>query len=156
VSQSNQPFELKVYDPDRIQILFGSFRISRGAGASGYANGDFAKLVQPTASFIEVVGTDGSVTRSKTYARLTEFTLLTMQSNSLTNGFLSAQLFADEVGINGAGILPLSLVDLNGTTIFQALRAWVTKPPDQDFSNEAKPREWVLKALRDTLVAGGN
>jgi hypothetical protein len=150
------PFDMKVYDPDRIRITFGAFRISRGAGASGYASGDFAKLVQPTASFTEVIGTDGTVTRTKTYARLTEFTLLTMQTNSLSNGFLSAQLFADEVGINGAGILPLSIQDMNGTSLFQALRAWVSKPADQDWSNEAKPREWLIKCIRDVILVGGS
>jgi len=150
------PFDMKVWDPDRLRMSFGGVRISRGAGASGYASGDFAKLVQDKASFTEVEGTDGTVTRSKTYSRLTTFTLMTMQSNSLTNGFLSAQIFADEVGINGAGILPLSIQDLNGTTLFQALRAWVTKPADQDFSNEAKPREWIIKCIRDLTIVGGN
>jgi hypothetical protein len=145
-----------VWDPDRLRITFGAFRISRGAGASGYASGDFAKLVQPKASFTEVEGVDGTITRSKTYSRLTEFTLMTMQSNSLTNGFLSAQLFADEQGINGAGILPLLIQDLNGTTLFQALRCWVSKPADQDFAAEAKPREWLLKAVRDAVIVGGN
>jgi hypothetical protein len=147
---------MKVWDPDRLRITFGAFRISRGSGASGYASGDFAKLVQPKASFVEVEGTDGTITRSKTYTRLTEFTLMTMQSNALTNGFLSAQLFADEVGVNGAGILPLAVQDMNGTTLFQALRAWVAKPADQDFSNEAKPREWLIKCIRDLTVVGGN
>lgn len=150
------PFDMKVWDPDRLRITFGAFRISRGSGASGYASGDFAKLVQEKASFTEVEGTDGTVTRSKTYSRLTSFTLMTMQSNSLTNGFLSAQLFADETGINGAGILPLLIQDLNGTTLFQALRAWVSKPADQDFSAEAKPREWLIKAIRDAIIVGGN
>ena len=150
------PFDMKVYDPDRIRITFGAFRISRGAGASGYASGDFAKLVQDKASFTEVEGTDGTVTRTKTYSRLTSFTLITLQSNSITNGFLSAQLFADEVGINGAGILPLSIQDMNGTTLFQALRAWVTKPADQDWSAEGKPREWLVKCIRDLTIVGGN
>lgn len=150
------PFDMKVYDPDRIRISFGAFRISRGAGASGYASGDFAKLVQEKDSFVTVEGVDGTVTRSKTYSRLTSFELQTMSSNSLTNGFLSAQLFADEVGINGAGILPLSLQDMNGTTLFQALRAWVKKPADQDFGSEAKPRAWTIVCVRDLLICGGN
>lgn len=150
------PFDMKVWDPDRLRISFGAFRISRGAGASGYASGDFAKIAQDKASFVTVEGVDGTVTRSKTYSRLTSFTLQTMQTNSLTNGFLSAQIFADEVGINGAGILPLSIQDLNGTTLFQALRAWVIKPADQDWGAEAKPREWVLHAIRDLSLVGGN
>ena len=58
--------------------------------------------MQDKASFTEVEGTDGTVTRTKTYSRLTSFTLITLQSNSITNGFLSAQLFA-ELGYEHTG-----------------------------------------------------
>lgn len=149
-------FSVAISDADQVRITFAAVAISRGAGQSGYADGEFLKVTQDKDSFTAVEGTDGSVTRSKTNSRLGTITLRTMQSNAQTNGYLSSLLTADENNTNGAGIGTFVVEDLNGTTKFKALKAWLMKPPDQSFDRSAKEREWKFQVVRTNIVVGGN
>lgn len=148
-------FDVKVYDPDQIRATFAGVNISRGAGASGYADGEFCKIEQSVDSFIEVVGTDGTVAWSKTNARSNEVTFRLLQV-SATNAFLSAMLTTDEAAPNGAGIGVLVIQDLQGTTLFRANKARVWKPAGMSFDKSAKEREWLFRAVRNSIVVGGN
>lgn len=149
-------FDVKEWDADQLRIAFAGVSMSRGAGASGYADGEFLKIVQDKDSFITVEGTDGTVTRSKTNTRLMTITLRLMQTNSQSNGVISAILGADENNPNGAGIGTFVVEDQNGTTLFAALKAWVKKWPDQSFDRGAKEREWIFGCVRNNIVVGGN
>jgi structural protein KPP10_ORF10 len=149
-------FDTKIYDADQVAAGFAGVLISKGAGASGYADGEFIRIVQNAESFTAIEGTDGTVTRSKTNRRLCTITIRVMQSNSATNGFLSAMLLLDEGAPNGAGIGTFFVKDLQGTTLFEAQYCWVVKPPDQSFDREAKEREWQLMCVRDNILVGGN
>lgn len=148
-------FDVKVYDPDQIRATFAGVNISRGAGASGYADGEFCTIKQSVDSWIEVVGTDGTVVWSKTNARSNEVTFRLLQV-SATNAFFSAMLVTDESAPNGAGIAPLIVQDMQGTTVFRANKARVWKPADQSWDKSAKEREWPFRAVRNSIVVGGN
>jgi hypothetical protein len=148
-------FDVKVYESDRVLVNFAGYLISKGPGASGYADGPFLKIEPTDESFVVVKGTDGTITRSKTNQRGTKITLLLGQS-SASNDFLSAMLLLDETKPNGAGIGTFVAQDLGGTTLFAAQYAWVVRPAAQDFDQKATSREWELFAVRDEIVVGSN
>ena len=149
-------FTVAICDSDQFRLTFAGVQLSYGAGASGYADGEFFKVTQMKPSFTEVEDTDGTVSRSKTNSRLGEAMLRTMQTNSRTNGYLSTMLMFDESNPNGAGVGTLVLQDMNGTTYFKALKAWVIGPPDQSFDRSAKEREWKFHVVRSSVIVGGN
>ena len=141
-------FTVSIADSDQILVSFAGILLSRGAGASGYADGEFLKIVPAKDSFTEVEGTDGTIARSKTNSRLMTITVRLLQTNSL--------LSADEGNPNGAGIGTFVVQDLNGTTTFKSLKAWLKKWPEQSFDRSAKEREWVFSCSRSSIVVGGN
>lgn len=149
-------FSVSIADADQYRITFAGVAISRGAGASGYADGEFLSIKPRKPSFTEVEGTDGSIVRSKTFSRLMDGLLRVLQTNAETNGFLSSMLQADEENPNGAGVGTFVVQDLNGTTKFKALKAWVTAWADQSFDRSGKEREWKFTLVRSSIVIGGN
>lgn len=149
-------FTVSIADSDQILVSFAGILLSRGAGASGYADGEFLKIVPAKDSFTEVEGTDGTIARSKTNSRLMTITVRLLQTNSQSNGLLSSLLSADEGNPNGAGIGTFVVQDLNGTTTFKSLKAWLKKWPEQSFDRSAKEREWVFSCSRSSIVVGGN
>lgn len=148
-------FDTSIYDSDRVVVEFAGNLISKGPGASGYADGPFLKIEPTDESFVVYKGTDGTITRSKTNQRGTKITLLLGQS-SKSNDFLSAMLALDETQPNGAGIGTFLVQDLGGTTLFTAQFAWVVRPANQDFDKLATVREWELFAVRDEINVGSN
>jgi Protein of unknown function (DUF3277) len=148
-------FDTLVYDADRVLVEFAGQLISKGPGATGYADGAFLKIEPTDESFVVYKGTDGTITRSKTNQRGTKITILLSQS-SASNDFLSTMLNLDETQPNGAGIGTLLVQDLSGTTLFTAQFAWVVRPANQDFDRTATAREWELFAVRDEINVGSN
>ena len=149
------PFSVKAVDADQYVIAFAGNPVSLGAGQSGYADGEFLTISQTTDAFTTVVGTDGSVARSKTNNRLLDIKLILLQSNSY-NAFLSGLLLADNNAPNGAGIGSFVVEDLSGTTLVLATRAWISKPADISLDRGAKARSWAFQAVYDVLLIGGN
>lgn len=147
--------QLKIYDADQVTVLVGNFAISKGPGASGYADGEFVRIEQPTEDFVVKEGTDGQVTRSKTNTVLQKVTIRLMQT-STSNAYLSGLRLLDRNGVNGAGVVPLVIRDRQGTSLHTAQYAWVQAPPEVSYDREAKEREWTLYALMDERVDGGN
>lgn len=146
---------MKTWDADQVRAAFSGYSISKGAGASGYAEGPFI-IIEPDAPvFIYKVGTDGTVSRSKTFNPLMKITVRTANTNSDTNGFLTEMLTLDEEEPNGAGVGSFSLELLNGTTDFHAQKAWVAAWPKQTFDQTANESEWEIHAIRDTITVGG-
>lgn len=140
------------YDSDQVTVNIAGIPID---ASGGYADGEFVRLEKSEDDFTTVVGTDGSVTRSKTNNQLWTITIRLMQS-SQGNDALSALRLADLKGQNGAGVGTLLIRDRQGTTLFLASKAWISKPPSQSFDREAKEREWTLQAVADQQFIGGN
>lgn len=149
-------FQQLVYDSDQVRINAGGFAVSKGPGASGYAEGQFCTIEADGPSFTVKRGTDGTETRSKTLNRGTKVTIRTMTSNSPTNGFFSGLVTADEAGPNGASIISLVVEDMQGTSKFASDSAFLMGFPKKVYSGEAEELEWEFHAIRRAHVIGGN
>lgn len=156
MSNAFMPYQMKTWNPAQLRISFAGIQISRGAGASGYAEDEFLSAKPINESFTDVLGCDGTVTRNATNSRLWEIKLQTLQTNSITNGALSVILASDEASFNGNGVAPFVAQDLNGTTQLECLRAWLTGWPEMVFGKQAKARVWTMHAVADLIVCGGN
>lgn len=150
------PYDMKTWNPAQGRISFAGIQIARGAGASGYGEDEFLTMKPVNESFTSILGCDGTVTRVASNSRLVELSLKMMQTNSITNGALSAILASDEASFNGNGVAPFVFQDLNGTSQLECLRAWLTGWPEQVFGKSAKERLWKLHALADLVIVGGN
>jgi hypothetical protein len=139
----------RIYDANEVQIAFGGIPIE------GYADGDFITITHESDAFVSVVGSDGSVARSKTNDHRATVELRLMNT-SPTNAALSALYQADINAPGGAGIGAFLCVDLNGTSLYTAGNAWIKRAPDPVFGREPNERVWLLEVdnLRD--FTGGN
>lgn len=148
-------FTLATADADQYRLAIASIPISNGAGASGYADGQFLKISPNADGFITVVGTDGTVVRSKSNNRLLDIELSLLQS-SVSNTALSALYMLDTNQPNGAGIGSFVLEDLSGTTLVLCTRSWIQKPADVTLNRSAEPRVWHIQGLYSVLLIGNN
>lgn len=140
----------KVYDANEVTINFAGIPLD-----SGYDDGEFLRIEQLSDDFVDKVGTDGEVTRSKTNDRRTTVTVLLMQSSSGNNA-LSALNNIDRLANNGAGVAPVLVSDRQGLQTFAAAECWIVKPPDVSYDREPTGREWVLRAANPERFDGGN
>lgn len=147
---------VKTYDADQVGVRFAGVAINKGAGATGYADGEFCRIEQLNPSFQDYEGTDGQVTRSKTNRRLTSVKIRLAQSSD-SNAYLSSMLTQDELQPNGASIGTLNVSDLvQGTSVFTALKAWIAGPPVAVYDRGVTEREWEIRCVRTVRVDGGN
>lgn len=138
------------YDADQYACTFGGIVID-----SGYADGTFIKVTKDAKAFTYKVGTDGSVTRSKTKNKVTLVSFMLMQSSKI-NDLLSAVVVGDIAASNGAGIAPFLIKDLNGTTATAAAHAWIEAFPDEEYDREATDREWMFVLADANRFIGSN
>ena len=148
-------FTLATCDADQVRVAVASIPISNGAGASGYADGQFLKISWAADTFITVVGTDGTVVRSKSNNRLLDIELTLLQS-SVSNTALSALATIDQNQPNGAGIGSFVCEDLSGTTLVLCTRSWISKPTDITLNRSAEARLWKITGVADVFIAGNN
>ena len=140
---------MKNYDPTEITVSFA------GIVVQGYADGDFVTVVQEAENFTDVAGTDGEVSRSKTSDRRATVEFILMQTSE-SNVLLSALANADLDSPNGAGVGALYIRDRQGTSLYQADEAWISKPPDVSFDRTPQPRKWTIRAAKLVRTDGGN
>ncbi len=138
---------MKTYDPKKVIVIVG------GAYITGFSPDSVVGVSRNSDNYKLVVGADGEGTRSRTNDRSGQITISLMQT-SASNAVLSGYAIDDEQA--NAGVVPVTVTDLNGATLYQADQAWVKKPPKGDHGKEAKTREWILET--DTLLwfEGGN
>lgn len=139
----------KIYDANRVKIILG------GIIMQGFADGDFLDITYVSDQFMDVAGTDGEVSRSKTNDGRATVTIRLMQT-SKTNALLSALVNTDLNADGGAGVGAFLVTDLSGQTILKSENAWIKKIPDQTFGREAQERAWTV--MCDNLISfvGGN
>lgn len=136
-----------VYDPGRIIVTLGEFRLT------GFADGTFVAAERNTDTFSMKVGADGEVTRGRSRDRTGTITL-TLLGSSPSNDFLSSLIKEDEKF--GTGARPLQIVDLEGTTLVNAPVCWVKKPARYEAGKELSDREWTLDCAELSPDIGGN
>ncbi len=138
------------YDPNNITIV--------GAGVpidGGFADGAFVEIAYDSDAFVDVVGTDGDVTRSKTNDRRATITISLMSSSN--NNTLFSLIHNIDLGQdNGAGVGPALIKDNQGTTLFAAEKSWVMKTPDRTFDKTATAVVWKIRCADLKCRIGGN
>src|SRR5574344_200375 len=112
---------VKTFDPKMVVITFGNITLS------GYAEGTFVRVNRSGDAFAKSKGAGGDVERINRNQGDFEVSV-TLQQTSSTNTELSAILAADQV--TNAGVMPLTVKDLLGQTMFFAPQAWIRKDPE--------------------------
>ncbi|MCP4570696.1 MAG: DUF3277 family protein [FCB group bacterium] len=140
---------LYTYASDQVFVTFGPITMNDGRD-----DGDFCVVEQNEDAFALQIGTDGEACRSKSNNRSGTITI-TLMASSPTNDLLSAMYNVD-INSNGDGINPMGVVDLSGTSLFAAEKAWIKKPPSTTFSRESGSREWVFETNVLVQHHGGN
>lgn len=121
------------YDPSEVVITYCGLNISQGMG-----DGDFISVEPMSDRYADKVGIDGNVARSKNNDKRATVKITTMEGGS-ANALLQQLHNADAVGA-------LSVVDLNGSAIVSATKAWIKKLPTMKRGKEVGANEWTLLA----------
>jgi len=119
----------------------------------GFADGTFINVEYTADFFSKVTGSDGLTTRIKQNDFSGTITL-TLKQSSLSNDFLMSLVILDRQA--NAGIVPVSIKDLLGTTKMVTGFAWVRKPPASVYSKNVENREWILDCATLRMYVGGN
>ena len=135
------------YDPTEVVLTVG------GVPLSGFTDGAFIKVSRDEDAYMKAVGADGQVSRAKNANKSGSITI-TLKQTSPANDVLSGYALADEVG--NAGLVPVLIKDLLGTTLVSSSGAWVKKVSDTEMGKEISDREWVLDCESINMVVGGN
>jgi len=138
---------VRTYDPKRVIATFGAVILN------GFAEGTFISIAGNGDKFEKVRGADGGIDRVNKNANDYSITF-TLKQTSLANASLSAVLTADQT--SNTGKFPLTIKDLNGTTLFFAALAWIAKDPDDEFSDSMSNREWRIDTGIAEKLTGGN
>lgn len=141
---------MKVYDADQVTIMIAGLLID-----SGYDDGEFLRIEPEAPDFVDKVGTDGEVTRSKTNDRRATVSVILMQT-SIGNAILSALNNTDRVGQNGAGVGPFLVRDKQGTSLYAGPECWISQPPTVSFDREPTAREWTIRVANMERFDGSN
>lgn len=138
---------MQTYDAKKVIVTIG------GNPITGFADGTFLSIVPNADDFTKVAGADGNVARSKSNDKSFRVTLTLMQT-SPSNDVLSSLRRADSIA--NAGIVPIQVKDLGGTSIFSAPECWVARPPDGEFGKELSQRAWMIDTGPADYFVGGN
>lgn len=138
---------VRTYDPKSVIVSIG------GIPVSGYADGTFLEITADDQQFSKVVGADGYTTRVKSNNYGGVLTL-TLSQSSPSNDILSALLNLDRV--SNAGVVPILIKDLSGTSLIFSAAGWIQQFPDLSFGNEINDRAWTFDLSDIDLFVGGN
>lgn len=137
---------VRKYNPKQIILTAGPYAIT------GFSDGSYVRVEFDEDHFNKRTGTDGEVTRTQNNNYTGKVTFILDQA-SPANDLLSGLAALDRV--SGDGIVPVTVRDINGTTIAFAQEAWVQKIADVDFANESQDREWVMDCGQMDVFVGG-
>ena len=138
---------VRTFDPKQVIVTFGAHIVS------GYAEGTFISIERNGDGFEKSRGADGSIDRINKNAFDYSVTL-TIKQTALSNGVLSALFSADQLSNNG--VLPLSVKDLSGNSVFVAPQAWIMNDPSDEYGDTLASREWKFDTGIASKFSGGN
>ena len=139
--------QVRSYDPKQVFVTFGVLPLS------GFAEGTFISIERSGDLFEKSRGADGSIDRVNKNAFDFSVTL-TLKQTSPSNDGLSAVVVADQ--LTNAGVFPLTVKDLNGTTLFVAPQAWIAADPTTELADTLSSREWRFDTGPAERFTGGN
>jgi len=137
------------FDFDLVTATIGPIAVD------GFMEGSSISIEHEEDTFTHVTGDDGFVCRSKTLNRNAKVTLTLMQS-SASNDKLAVLHALDRDARNGAGIVPMMIVDRSGRTLVTSSQCWIARGPDINFDRVCVGRTWIITATRLEWFAGGN
>ncbi len=139
---------IRNYDSKLVAVIFGG-------PITGFADGTFVTVEYNEDAFTLQMGADGiNNTRSKTNNSSGKVTV-TLSQSSPSNAVLSAFHKADKLAPFGAGVKPLTVKDISGTSLHFAPTAWIVKAATSEYAKEAGSREWVFETdALDSFVGG--
>lgn len=138
---------VKNYDPALVQMIFA------GASIEGLADGTFLTAARNNQSFELSTGADGEGARAKSNDK-SGTVVFTLLQTSASNDILAALALLDE--LQGDGVSPLMIKDLNGTTLVTAETAWVQKPADVERAKTISDTEWTIETNNLQIFPGGS
>lgn len=137
------------YNPQRVNITWGAILFR------GFADGVMVRAEYNEDGVMLTVGTKGDHTATINENRSGRFTL-NLQQGSPVNGLLSLQAASNRPRGSSLIVKPFIIADLNGTTLIEAPRAWITKVPAGAFGKEHEAREWIFETGDLICHVGGN
>ncbi len=138
---------LYTFDIKKCLILVGGIRMQ------GFADGEAFSLELDDDLYQKVTGADGDTSRSRRHGLAANAKISLMQT-SPSNDVLMGFAIADH--LNNAGVVPLLVKDLLGTTAVFSAYAWVKKPAPLALGKELANKEWMLDLATTEMVIGGN
>lgn len=138
---------VRTYDPKKVIVTVGVHVLT------GYPDGTFIKIKRGGDAFEKAVGADGTVDRIN--KNRTDYEVeVTLKATSPLNAILSGLLVADQ--LSNAGVLPLTIADLSGNSLFSAPQAWLRKDPDVEYADSLGTRTWLFDTGAGVNLIGGN
>ena len=141
-----------VYDSQAVQLIIAGIPVTEGRDKS-----TFLKFTPDSPNWGTVQDTNALVTRFRTNNRLWTMEVSLHQS-SVHHDQFSALFGADALAVDGSGVVPGLIKDLNGSTLVTISQMWVEKQPDAEWGEEVKTWTWTWKCVSDASVViyGGN
>jgi hypothetical protein len=127
---------VKTYDTSKVTITFG------GVPIGGFTDGSFIKVTPAADLFVQKVGADGEIVRSRSNDN-THTVDITLMQSSPSNTYLTTVKEMDRLA--NMGIRDLRIIDLSGSSLFFWPQAYITKDPDVEYAKEATDRAWSFK-----------
>lgn len=137
---------LSNWDSLNLAVTIGSHSVT------GYADGSMIEIVPDSDAWVTTVDSDGHSDRHKT--NNTNFTVtITLKQSSSSNDVLSTFYNVDQQ-VN-TGSFPITIIDMNGTSVISSLGAYVDRVADANMGMESTDRVWQLKLTNTGYFVGG-
>jgi len=137
---------LRTFDPKKISITFLNIIVT------GIAEGDFVESTGEDGFEMRKgsAGDEDRVNKNETGRDVN----ITLMNTSITNDAFSAAFAADAANNTGKG--PLTIKDLNGTTLLFSSQAYIKKKADWTRGDSAGTTVWNFRAPQVVENVGGN
>lgn len=141
--------DVLTYDPKKNIIIYG------GRQLTGFAEDDMI-TIKPLGNGMQIYsGADGEVGRSVDPNRTFEVKV-SLATSSKSNDYLSECYNKDRR--TGSYMLPLTIKDLSGSTLFFAKQAWVQNFPESKRGRKIDKQDWTFNTgqVNDPVIGGND
>lgn len=141
--------DVLTYDPKKNIIIYG------GRQLTGFAEDDMI-TIKPLGDGMQIYsGADGEVGRSVDPNRTFEVKVI-LATSSKSNDYLSECYNKDRR--TGSYMLPLTIKDLSGSTLFFAKQAWVQNFPESKRGRKIDNQDWTFNTgqVNDPVIGGND
>lgn len=141
--------DVLTYDPKKNIIIYG------GRQLTGFAEDDMI-TIKPLGDGMQIYsGADGEVGRSVDPNRTFEVKV-SLATSSKSNDYLSGCYNKDRR--TGSYMLPLTIKDLSGSTLFFAKQAWVQNFPESKRGRKIGNQDWTFNTgqVNDPVIGGND